>query len=228
MSAPGSITWHDSPAAFEGDIGVAVQLSANRWTELGASFASLDDREGGTFGLAGATIEVGDGPLTFGVLDYGDEITYLLVPARGERKEQFTTETVKALLDVGILAESEILPEGEYSGSAHGEATISLGYLPALPATSARPGAPHRVVESPQRLARAVAHPLRVRILASLREEQASPNELANTMDEPLSWVAYHCMMLEKAGLIELTDTKQRRGATEHFYRAVPEEKTWK
>lgn len=229
MSAPGSITWHNSSVMFKGDIGVAVQLSANRWTELGASFTSLDDGESGVFGLAGATIETGDGELTFGVLDYGDEITYLLVPVGDERREHLTIETVKALLNLGILAKSEILPEGEYLGSAQPEGTtISFGDLPP-PATSPRPGAPNRVVESPQRLARAFAHPLRVRILASLNEEeQASPYELAKTMDEPLGFIAYHMQTLEKAGLIELVDTKQRRGATEHFYRAVPEEETWK
>jgi hypothetical protein len=36
-----------------------------------------------------------------------------------------------------------------------------------------------------------------------------------------LNLVAYHVRVLEKYDCIELVDTKQRRGATEHFYRAT-------
>jgi hypothetical protein len=36
-----------------------------------------------------------------------------------------------------------------------------------------------------------------------------------------LSDAAYHVRVLERHGCIELVDTKQRRGATEHFYRAI-------
>ncbi|HEY1852950.1 MAG TPA: hypothetical protein VGG40_00055 [Solirubrobacterales bacterium] len=36
-----------------------------------------------------------------------------------------------------------------------------------------------------------------------------------------MNLVAYHVRVLEKYDCIELVDTKQRRGATEHFYRAT-------
>jgi hypothetical protein len=44
---------------------------------------------------------------------------------------------------------------------------------------------------------------------------------LAQELDQSLNLVAYHVRVLEKYDCIELVDTKQRRGATEHFYRAT-------
>jgi DNA-binding transcriptional ArsR family regulator len=72
-----------------------------------------------------------------------------------------------------------------------------------------------------QIVAKAFAHPLRVQILVILSEKVASPNMLAQQLDESLNLVAYHVRVLEKYDCIELVDTKQRRGATEHFYRAT-------
>jgi hypothetical protein len=72
-----------------------------------------------------------------------------------------------------------------------------------------------------QIVAKAFAHPLRVQILIILNEKVASPNMLAQQLEESLNLVAYHVRVLEKYDCIELVDTKQRRGATEHFYRAT-------
>jgi DNA-binding transcriptional ArsR family regulator len=72
-----------------------------------------------------------------------------------------------------------------------------------------------------QIVAKAFAHPLRVQILVILNEKVASPNMLAQQLDQSLNLVAYHVRVLEKYDCIELVDTKQRRGATEHFYRAT-------
>lgn len=72
-----------------------------------------------------------------------------------------------------------------------------------------------------QVVAKAFAHPLRVQILIILNERVASPNLLAQELDQSLNLVAYHVRVLEKYDCIELVDTKQRRGATEHFYRAT-------
>jgi DNA-binding transcriptional ArsR family regulator len=72
-----------------------------------------------------------------------------------------------------------------------------------------------------QTVAKAFAHPLRVQILTALNERVASPNLLSQDLDQSLNLVAYHVRVLEKYGCIELVDTKQRRGATEHFYRAT-------
>lgn len=72
-----------------------------------------------------------------------------------------------------------------------------------------------------QTVAKAFAHPLRVQILIILNERVASPNLLSQELDRSLNLVAYHVRVLEKYDCIELVDTKQRRGATEHFYRAT-------
>ncbi len=72
-----------------------------------------------------------------------------------------------------------------------------------------------------QIVAKAFAHPLRVQILIILNERVASPNLISQELDQSLNLVAYHVRVLEKYDCIELVDTKQRRGATEHFYRAT-------
>lgn len=71
------------------------------------------------------------------------------------------------------------------------------------------------------RLAKALSHPMRTRILAILNERVASPNELSELIDERLPNVSYHVRALEQLGCIELVSTAQRRGAIEHYYRAV-------
>jgi DNA-binding transcriptional ArsR family regulator len=72
------------------------------------------------------------------------------------------------------------------------------------------------------RLVRALAHPLRVQILEILTERIASPNLVSEQLAIDLSHVAYHIRTLEKCGCLELVDTAQKRGATEHFYKAPP------
>ena len=76
-------------------------------------------------------------------------------------------------------------------------------------------GSPITDVEDP-RYVKALAHPLRVRILSMLEERDASPVALAEHLDATLGTVAYHVRTLERLGLIEMVATHQRRGATEH------------
>ena len=72
-----------------------------------------------------------------------------------------------------------------------------------------------------QQLAKALAHPLRVRILTSLNRGISSPNQLAQELDEPLGNVSYHVKTLLEYDCVELVKTEPRRGAVEHFYRAT-------
>jgi DNA-binding transcriptional ArsR family regulator len=72
-----------------------------------------------------------------------------------------------------------------------------------------------------QRLARALSHPLRGRILTILNEQVASPNEIADMLEERLPNVSYHVRVLVDLECIELVRTAQRRGAIEHYYRAL-------
>jgi DNA-binding transcriptional ArsR family regulator len=71
------------------------------------------------------------------------------------------------------------------------------------------------------RLVKALAHPLRVRILAVLDEHVASPTELAEELHAPLGNVSYHVRTLLSLGLIELVKETPRRGSVEHHYSAV-------
>jgi DNA-binding transcriptional ArsR family regulator len=71
------------------------------------------------------------------------------------------------------------------------------------------------------RLLKAISHPLRQKILVSLNREVSSPSQLAGELDEPLGNVSYHVKILEDYEAIELVDTAPRRGAVEHFYRAI-------
>jgi DNA-binding transcriptional ArsR family regulator len=72
-----------------------------------------------------------------------------------------------------------------------------------------------------QGLVKALAHPLRHRLLAVLNNKVASPSQLADELGEPLGNVSYHVRILADLGCIELVGTTPRRGALEHHYRAT-------
>ena len=75
--------------------------------------------------------------------------------------------------------------------------------------------------ELDEALLRAISHPLRHRLLGMLDGRTASPNQLARELGLPLGRVSYHIRLLNDLGAIELVGTEPRRGALEHFYRAV-------
>lgn len=70
-------------------------------------------------------------------------------------------------------------------------------------------------------VAYAVGHRIRIDALAILNEGTASPNEIAKMIGEGVSKVGHHVKELFDSGCIEFVGTEQRRGATEHFYRAI-------
>ena len=75
-----------------------------------------------------------------------------------------------------------------------------------------------------ERLAKALSHRLRVRILQRLTEVgEASPSELADALGEPLGNTSYHVRVLRELDCLEFVRTEPRRGALEHFYRATAE-----
>jgi DNA-binding transcriptional ArsR family regulator len=71
------------------------------------------------------------------------------------------------------------------------------------------------------RLVKALAHPIRVRILGILEHRTATPKELAAELGLPLENTSYHVRTLKKFGFIRLERKRQVRGAVEHHYRAV-------
>jgi DNA-binding transcriptional ArsR family regulator len=68
-------------------------------------------------------------------------------------------------------------------------------------------------------MAKALAHPLRVKILRQLEEGPSSPNQVAHCIGEKLGNVSYHMKVLRNLGCVELVDTTPRRGFVEHFYK---------
>lgn len=70
-------------------------------------------------------------------------------------------------------------------------------------------------------LAKALAHPLRTRILSALEDRTASPSELATELGAPLGVVSYHVRRLAALRFLKLVKRVPRRGAVEHYYTAV-------
>jgi DNA-binding transcriptional ArsR family regulator len=70
-------------------------------------------------------------------------------------------------------------------------------------------------------LHKALSHPLRYAVLVVLSEKEASPKELSEELGEPFMRVCEHVRLLKDWGYIELVKTHNRRGGTQHFYRAV-------
>jgi DNA-binding transcriptional ArsR family regulator len=73
-----------------------------------------------------------------------------------------------------------------------------------------------------QNLVKALAHPIRVRILEALQGRSASPVALSKEFDVSLGVVSYHTNALLDCGCIEPTQTRPRRGTIEHFFTAIP------
>jgi DNA-binding transcriptional ArsR family regulator len=91
--------------------------------------------------------------------------------------------------------------------------------MPTNPIDSTNGRAPGETSEA--RIAKALAHPLRARILQRLGERVASPGELAVELDAPLGVVSYHVRMLREYDCVELVRTEPRRGALQHYYKAT-------
>jgi DNA-binding transcriptional ArsR family regulator len=76
--------------------------------------------------------------------------------------------------------------------------------------------------KSPQQvLVKALNHPVRVKALTILSDRTASPKEISDQLDVPLSNVSYHVRVLDELGLIEIVEEESVRGSVAHFYKAV-------
>jgi DNA-binding transcriptional ArsR family regulator len=70
-------------------------------------------------------------------------------------------------------------------------------------------------------LAKALAHPLRTRVLSALEGRTASPSELATELEAPLGVLSYHIRRLTSLGFVKMVKSVPRRGAIEHYYTAT-------
>ncbi len=79
---------------------------------------------------------------------------------------------------------------------------------------------PYQDITDPK-LAKALAHPLRTRILAALEGRTASPSDLATELGTSLGVISYHVRRLQTLGFVKLVKRVPRRGAVEHYYTAT-------
>ncbi|HVY78908.1 MAG TPA: winged helix-turn-helix domain-containing protein [Solirubrobacterales bacterium] len=70
------------------------------------------------------------------------------------------------------------------------------------------------------RLTKAIAHPLRLQILAAAKQGTISPSEYSEETGAPLSTVSYHFRKLADLGFLDLVEEIPKRGSREHRYRA--------
>lgn len=70
---------------------------------------------------------------------------------------------------------------------------------------------------------RALAHPLRLRLLSLLTAAPASAAELAREVGGTQANASYHLRTLEAAGLVELDSERTVRGGKERRYRVAPD-----
>lgn len=79
-------------------------------------------------------------------------------------------------------------------------------------------------------LAKALSHPLRVRILTEMNTptRRMSPIDFASRHGEHLGTTAYHFRVLRRAGCIRVVEENQRRGATEKVFEPVKRAMAWR
>lgn len=71
------------------------------------------------------------------------------------------------------------------------------------------------------RLAKAMSHPLRQRMLMAYTGRVVSPSQVAAELEESLGDVSYHTKQLLAHGCLELVEAVRGRGGVKHFYRAT-------
>lgn len=70
---------------------------------------------------------------------------------------------------------------------------------------------------TPQQL-KALAHPLRQRLLYALGGEPTTMARLAKEFGENKGNIGHHLKVLQAAGLVRIVETRPVRGGTEHYY----------
>jgi DNA-binding transcriptional ArsR family regulator len=71
-----------------------------------------------------------------------------------------------------------------------------------------------------RRLIKALGHPVREHVLAVFNEKVASTTEIGREIDLEVPAFYHHVETLEEIGFLERVESKRRRGAKEHFFRA--------
>jgi DNA-binding transcriptional ArsR family regulator len=75
----------------------------------------------------------------------------------------------------------------------------------------------HLEISAPRQF-KALAHPLRHRLLGLLDRRAATVGQLAEALGELKGNVSHHLKVLEAAGLVRVVRTRRVQGGTEHWY----------
>lgn len=73
------------------------------------------------------------------------------------------------------------------------------------------------ILTEPEQL-KALAHPVRTRLLNALEAEPASAKQLANRLELTHGNVGHHLKVLERAGLVEVVEERRVRALTERIF----------
>src|ERR687885_2239721 len=68
---------------------------------------------------------------------------------------------------------------------------------------------------------RALAHPLRLRLLELFVRQPMTTKQAAEALGEPPTKLYHHVAALERAGLVRLRETRPNRGTTEKYFETV-------
>src|SRR3954447_5228118 len=93
---------------------------------------------------------------------------------------------------------------------------FALGsHMPKRP-SQPRPGAPPLAPSVAEM--RALAHPLRLRILELFAETPRTTKQVADLLGQPPTRLYHHVAALERVGWLELRETRKNRGTIEKWY----------
>ena len=71
---------------------------------------------------------------------------------------------------------------------------------------------------------RALAHPLRLRMMELFAESPKTTKQVAELLGQPPTRLYHHVAALERSGLLVLTETRQNRGTVEKWYAGVAQQ----
>jgi hypothetical protein len=106
-----SLMWHHGRETASGSVAATVAMDRVTWEAAGASFTQVDDGDGERPWLAVGTVELEDEPAQFGVLDYGDESTHLIVGGPYDERPNLTARIVDDLLAAGAIPDESLVLE---------------------------------------------------------------------------------------------------------------------
>jgi DNA-binding CsgD family transcriptional regulator len=103
------IAWDDEPRELAADPAATLSVDRVRWEKAGANFASYVDDIGGSTAIATATTRGLGEEVLFGVLDYGETTSYLLVSGSYEEHGNSVDAVLQALIVEGAIAPADVL-----------------------------------------------------------------------------------------------------------------------